>query len=244
MGAGDKTVGSGPAAGFLFPAPGLPAVLREALDLLKVPAQVDTAEDLVAWAETGLRLTVQCCPTDVETIGEETLYQTSTKHRQRHRVSIDPHTGTVSTFTGTRREADRVAAGHMLAALASNGEGSGPSCRFIEQSLATRCGSAEQFSSMAWHSSRRRFMHAVRTVVRAVQFHDAGLDLQHHGGWIALGVTPALARFVEDNTPVLRGEETWLAAIDVRHSLEALTARVPAYGMLPALWQAAKRELG
>lgn len=151
----------------------LPWVTQQAVFDLSAPwQQWRTREDMVAWAETRLRFRVRC-------------------FRGKHRIQVDPHTGTFTDVFRTASERARAEANHLLWGMQHPSPAPPPPCRTFETVLATWVGYAQPPSQSLWKPQWHGTMKALRTVVRTVQYLDAELDLHAHRRWLELGLTPA-----------------------------------------------------
>lgn len=151
----------------------IPWVTQQALFDLSAPWQHwRTRQDMVAWAETRLRVRVGC-------VGGA------------HRIQVDPHTGRFTDCFRTRAEREKAEAAHMLWTLGHPVPAPPPPCRTFEPTLATWVGNAQPPNLSRWKPQWHGTMQALRTVVRTVQYLDAGIDLHAERRWLELGVTPA-----------------------------------------------------
>lgn len=153
-----------------------------------------TTGDLVAWVSTSLGFTLPCCPTDA--------LRSRSAGAVRHWVRSDPRTEETAaapdlSLSLTRRASvqAKVDAKHLLWALTHTRD-EGPSCVQAGPALATWVGMVHPGSMAPWAPSSNDRMRAVRTMLRAGQYLDAGLDLHAHEGWLAIGVHPQVLEWI------------------------------------------------
>lgn len=175
----------------------LPVVVVNAADRLGAPRQDwHSTDDLVGWVTTSLGFTMPCSPIDA--------LRSRSAGAVRHWVLADPRTEeTVVAPDPTqspKRQAstqEKVDAKHMLWALTHTRD-DGPPCEQAGWALATWVGTVHPGSMAPWAPSSNDRMRAVRTMLRTVQYVDAGLDLQANEGWLAIGVHSHVLSWVRD----------------------------------------------
>ena len=159
----------------------LPRVTQEAVFTLSAPwHQWRTQEDLVRWAERRLRFSVDCM------LG-------------KHRVQVDPHTIRFTDLFGSAEIRERTVAAHLLWTLRHPAPPPPLPCRLFEHTLATWAGAYQPTDRRRWNLTWHQKMHALRAVIRTVQYLDAGLDLHAHQRWLELGATPDTVSWVRDH---------------------------------------------
>lgn len=175
---------------------GLPTVTRLALADLKAP-DFDETQDFVDWAEREITITAKCGGDVTDEIRTSGFAKAPRTGRRTHVVQINPHTGAATTLAASARSGDDVAATHMLWALSADGTPN--ACDLIATIVNTSVGDVGNGAHFAGHSwDRRRMGHlfSVRTLVRTVQYLDAGFSPVEQEHWLAMGVpAPLLAEF-------------------------------------------------
>jgi hypothetical protein len=167
----------------------VPVGVSMALSFLGAPVQQMTSTgQMVAWAEDALGFRLTCCGST--TRGRVTGYA-------RHWVKVDPHTG-ATVPAPTAREAEKTDAVHLLWALSHDAEA--PGCLRAGDALATWVGPVHPGWLAPWPRSAAAtsLMREVRTVVRAVEYLDAGLDLHAHQPWLSIGAHPSTIAYTRD----------------------------------------------
>lgn len=186
----------------------LPWVTQQAVFDLSAPWQEwRTRQDLLGWAETRLRFRVACA-------------------RGKHRIQVDPHTGRFTDVFRTTGEREKTEAVHMLWALGHDMPAPPPPCRTFETTLATWVGYAQPPHQNLWEPQWHGTMQALRTLVRTVQYLDAGLDLHAHQRWLELGITPATLADIRTHTTASGRPDAEEALLDALTTLTSSSGRL------------------
>lgn len=163
-------------------------------------------DELLAWAEQHLGFTFTCGnPANPPLPGSPKPSTT------RHWVQVNPHTGdTISCPTDTERE--KADALHFLWAMTTAEE---LPCGRVGTALATWVGPVHPGWIAPWPKggSTHARVQAVRTVLRAIEYHDAGLDLARESEWLRAGVHPDTLKWMRG---LLIGHDISTAEPDLR----------------------------
>lgn len=167
----------------------LPSALTSSLSFLDAP-DLSSAGQFVHWAESSLSMSFMCSGKPEPDPGSRRRTHKIVGAR-KHTVRVDPHDGSTTSVVKTAAEADKVAASHTMWALLVPGIPN--QCMLVPKTLDW-FGDHRELGRRAWSSPQAaKRMYAIRTVMRAVQYLDAGLDLREAHYWLALNLPPRMA---------------------------------------------------
>lgn len=147
--------------------------------------------EMVEWAEEHLGFTFTCGnPAQPPLPGGPKASTT------RHWVKVNPHTGDTIPAP-TDREREKTEALHFLWAMKTSEV---LPCTRVGTALATWVGPVHPGWIAPWPKggSTHYGWTAVRTVLRAIEYHDAGFDLTRESDWLRVGVHPDTLRWMRD----------------------------------------------
>lgn len=151
----------------------------------KIACDMDAFID---WAENHLGFMLTC---GVSVAANKPAHSTV-----RHWVQVDPHTGE-TTAAPTEREREQADALHFLWAMST---GEALPCSRADAALATWVGPVHPGWIAPWptRGGTHETMKAVRTVLRAVEYHDAGFDISRESEWLRAGVHPTTLTWLRE----------------------------------------------
>lgn len=199
----------------------LPKVVVDAGRLLNAPVDGwGTAEQVFAWAESGLSTQVACG---------------ATRHRVRVRPQFEWEQGgdPAAPAPASEGERARMDAAHMLWALQQDRIGTPPPCFEFGMLMVSWVGPTRPRGPHRWASgARHERVLALRTLCRTVEYLHAGLDLPTYEKWIRLGIDPSTLGWMRDRLAAhgrREDEEDLLAVLEDRTGVTGATAEHGGY---------------
>lgn len=175
----------------LSPALRWPAPVLGALGRIAGPTlPVSTVETFVVWAEDNLSVYGQCGGTPEMVDRDKQVVYGRITGGVEHALSIDPHTNTYRASVATNADATPEQV-HFLWAMDVGGFARNGCDLMWHVVNSVFTSASEEMPGCYFTPGQKSRFRDVRTIMRTVQYLDAGLDIHEHADLIDVGLRPA-----------------------------------------------------